>query len=144
MKNVERWVLQINDYFTITEACDDKQPLACIGLHSNGEALEWWLANRHKYTTWVEVKDPMRKYYVNNYVLERSFNKIGDLKPTGTVEKDLNDIDTLNVYAKMPDQHLINIILYGITRCLCQGMAHYEDLCSDASKWKEKLLHIDF
>ena len=44
----------------------------------------------------------------------------------------------------MTDQHVINIILNGITPRLRQAMAHYEDLCSDPSKWKEKLLHMDF
>ena len=39
---------------------------------------------------------------------------------------------------------LINIILNGITSYLRQTMAHYEDLCSDPSKWKSKLLHMDF
>ena len=44
----------------------------------------------------------------------------------------------------MTDHHLINIILNGITPRLCQAMAHYEDLRSDPSKWKEKLDHVDF
>ena len=44
----------------------------------------------------------------------------------------------------MTDNHLINIILNSITPCLCQAMADYEDLCCDPSKWKEKLLHMDF
>ena len=44
----------------------------------------------------------------------------------------------------MTTHHLINIILNYITPCLHQAMAHYEDLRSDPSKWKEKLLHMDF
>ena len=44
----------------------------------------------------------------------------------------------------MTDHNLINIILNGITPRLRQAMAHYEDLRSDPSKWKEKLLHMDF
>ena len=44
----------------------------------------------------------------------------------------------------MTDHHLINIILPGITPRICQAMAHYEDLRSDPSKWKEKLLYMDF
>ena len=43
----------------------------------------------------------------------------------------------------MTDHHLINIILNGITPSLRQAMAHYEDLHSDQSKWKEKLLHME-
>ena len=44
----------------------------------------------------------------------------------------------------MTDHHLINIILNGISPDLRQAMAHYEDLRYDPSKWKEKLLHMDF
>ena len=44
----------------------------------------------------------------------------------------------------MTDHHLINIIWNSITLRLCQAMPHKEDLRSDTSKWKEKLLHIDF
>ena len=43
----------------------------------------------------------------------------------------------------MTDHYLINIILNGITPRLRQAMAHYEDLHSDPSKWKEKLLQMD-
>ena len=60
------------------------------------------------------------------------------------MQKYLKGIDRLNVYAKMTDHHLIDIILNGITPRLCQAMTHYEDLRSDPSKWKEKLLHMDF
>ena len=44
----------------------------------------------------------------------------------------------------MTTHHLINIILNYITPCLHQAMAHYEDLRSDPSKWKEKLRQLDF
>ena len=44
----------------------------------------------------------------------------------------------------MTDYHLINIILNSINPSLRQAMAHYKDLCSNSSKWKEKLLYIDF
>ena len=60
------------------------------------------------------------------------------------MQKYLNDMDRLNVYAKMTDHHLINIILMGITPRLRQAMAPYKDLRSDPYKWKEKLLHMDF
>ena len=72
------------------------------------------------------------------------FNEIGDLKHKGTVQKYLNDINRLNVYAKMTDNHLINIILNGIIPRLCQAIACYENLHSNLSKWKEKLLYMDF
>ena len=106
--------------------------------------MEWRKSNKHKFNGWEEVKDAIREYNGNHYKPDRAFNEISDLKQTGTVQKYLYDIDRLNVYAKMSNYHLINIILNGITPRLCQTMAHYEDLCSDPSKWKEKLLYMDF
>ena len=44
----------------------------------------------------------------------------------------------------MTDQHLIYIILNSITPRLHQAIAYYKDLRSDPSKWKEKLLYMDF
>ena len=44
----------------------------------------------------------------------------------------------------MTDYHLINIILNGIESRLWQAIPPYEDLCCNASKWKKKLLHMDF
>ena len=96
------------------------------------------------YTTWEEVKDAIREYCGNHYKPDGAFKQISDLKQTGSVQKYLNKIDGLNVYAKMTDHHLINIILNSITPHLHQAMAHYEDLCSDLSKWQEKLLHMVF
>ena len=90
------------------------------------------------------VKNAIREYYGDHYKLDRAFNKISDLNQTGTVQKYLNDIDRLNVCAKMTDYHVINIILNGITPRLRQAMAHYKDPRSEPSKWKEKLLHMDF
>ena len=86
----------------------------------------------------------VREYYSDYYKQNRAFNKISDLKQTGTVQTYLNDIDRLNVYAKMTNHQLINIIWNGITSRLRQAMAHYEDLHSDLYKCKEKLLHMDF
>ena len=106
--------------------------------------MEWWKSNKHRFNAWEEVKAAIRKYYGDHYKPDRAFNEISDLKQTGIVQKYLNDIDRLNVYSKMTDYHLINIILNGITPRLCQTMAYYEDLRSDPSKWKEKLLHMDF
>ena len=96
------------------------------------------------YTTQEEVKYTIREYYSDHYKPERAFNTISDLEQTGAVQKYLNNIDRLNVYATMTDHHLINIILNGISSRLCQAIAHNEDLCSDPSKWKKKLLHMDF
>ena len=44
----------------------------------------------------------------------------------------------------MTDYHLIHIIWNSITSRLRQAMVHYEDLHSYLSKWKEKLLYMDF
>ena len=106
--------------------------------------MEWWKSNKHRCNACKEVKDTIRKYYGDHYKPDRAVNKISDLKQTGTVQKYLNDIIRLKVYAKMTNHHLINVILNGITPCLRQAIAYYKDLRSDPSKWKEKLLHIDF
>ena len=73
--------------------------------------MEWWKSNKDRFYAWEEVKDAIREYYSDHYKLDRAFNKICDLKQEGTVQKYLNDINRLNVYAKMTDDHLINIIL---------------------------------
>ena len=134
----------MDDYFTITQTRNEVQRLAYVGLCTEGNALEWWKYNKHIFNAWREVTATIREYYGDHYKPDRAFNEISDLKQTGTVQKYLNDIDRLNVYAKMTDHHLINIILNGITPCLRQAMGHYENLRSDPSKWKEKLLHMDF
>ena len=144
MKDLEGWILQINDYFTITQTRNGVQQLAYVGLCTEGDALEWWKSNKHRFNAWREVTAAIREYYGDHYKPDRAFNEISDVKQTGTVQKYLNDIDRFNIYAKMTDHHLVNIILNGITPRLRQAMAHYEDLRSDPSKCKEKLLHMDF
>ena len=143
MKDLEGWILHINDYFTMTQTRNKVQRLGYIGLCTEGDALEWWKYNRHRFNAWREVTDGITEYYGNHYKPDRAFNEISDLTQTDTVQKYLNDIDRLNVYAKMTDHYLINIILNGITPRPRQAMAHYEDLRSDPSKWKKKLLHMD-
>ena len=106
--------------------------------------MEWWKANRDRYTAWEEVKDTIRQYYGDHYQPERAFNDISYLKQTGMVRKYINNINRLTAYAKMTDHHLINIILNGITPCLCQAVAQNEDLRSNQSKLKKKLIHLDF
>ena len=144
MKDLEGWILLMDDYFTITQTRNQVQRLAHAGLCTEGDALEWWKSNKNRFNAWREVTAAMREYYGDHYKPNRAFNKISDLKQTGTVQKYLNDIDRLKVYAKMTDHHLINIILKSITTSLHQAMAHYEDLLADPSKWKEKVLHMDF
>ena len=144
MKDLEGWILQMYDYVTITQTRNKVQRLAYVGLYTEGDALEWWKSNKHPFNPWREVTATIREYYGDHYKPDRAFNVISDLKQTGTVQKYLNNIDRHNVYAKMTEHHLSNIIFNGITPRLCQAMAHYEDLRSDPSKWKEKLLHMDF
>ena len=134
----------MDNYFTITQTRNEVQRLACVGLCTAGDALEWWKSNKHRFIAWREVTAAIREYYGDHYKPDRAFNEISDLKETGTVQKYLNDIYRLNVYAKMTDHHHINIILNSITPRLRQAMANYEDLRSDPSKWKEKVLHMDF
>ena len=106
--------------------------------------MECWIANRYRHTTREAVKDAIRKYYGAYYKPDMAFNDISDLKQTDNVQKYLNNIDRFNVYVKMTNHHLINIIVNGITSRLRQTIAHCEDLRSDLSKWKEKLLRMDF
>ena len=40
MKDLEGWILQMDDYFTMTQTCNKVQRLACVGLCTEGEALE--------------------------------------------------------------------------------------------------------
>ena len=60
------------------------------------------------------------------------------------MHKYLNNMDELNIYANMPDQHLINIMLNGMTPRLPQATAHNNAVLSDLYKVKEKRLYIDF
>ena len=78
------------------------------------------------------------------YKPDRAFNTVSNLIQTGSVQKYLNNIDRLNVFAEMTNHHLVNIIWNGITPRLRQAIAHYEDLRSDPSKCKKKLLQMDF
>ena len=136
MKGPEGWILQMDDYFTITQTRNEIQRLAYIGLYTKGDALEWWKSNKHRFNIWAEVKDAIREYYGDHYKPDSAFNEINDVKQTGTVRKYLNNMDRLNVYTKMTEHHLMNISLNGIIPHLRQAMAHYDDLRSKASKWK--------
>ena len=133
MKDLEGWILQMDDYVTITQTCNEIQRLAYVALCTEGQALEWRKSNKHRFNAWREVTDSIREYYGDHYKLDRAFNEINDLKQTGTMQKYMNDIDLLNVYVKMTEDYLINIILNGITPGLRQAIPHYEDLHSDPS-----------
>jgi len=118
----------MDDFFKITLTRNEEQRLAYIGLCTKSEALEWWKANRQRHNTWEGVKEALRIYYGNHYQADQAYNEIVALKMTGTVQKYLNDIDRLNVYANMTDHHIINIVLNGIPPRLRLAMAHYENL----------------
>ena len=47
MKDLEGWILQMDDYFTITQTCNEVQQLAYVGLCTEGDALEWWKSNKY-------------------------------------------------------------------------------------------------
>ena len=144
MKDLEGWILQIYDYITIIQTCNKVQRLAYVGTCTEGDVLERWKCNKHRLNACREVAGATREYYADHYKPDRAFKEISDLKQAGTVQKYLNNIDRRNVYAKLSDHHLINIILNGITPRLRQAMPHYKDLCFDPSKWNEKLLHMHF
>ena len=76
MKNLEGYVLQINNYFTIRVTCNEEQQLSYVGLRTEGKALEWWKANRYMYTTGEEVEDAISEYYGDHYKMDGDFNEI--------------------------------------------------------------------
>ena len=55
MKDLEGWILQIDDYFTITQTRNEVQRLAYVGLCTEGDALEWWKSNKHRFNAWRDV-----------------------------------------------------------------------------------------
>ena len=55
MKDPEGWILQIDDYFRITQTRNGIQGWSYIGLYTEGDALEWWKSNKHKFNACEEV-----------------------------------------------------------------------------------------
>ena len=80
VKNLEGWILKMADYFTVTLTCNKQQRLVYVSLCTQGKALEWWTANKHRYTTWKQVKDAIREYYSDHCKPDEAFNEISDLK----------------------------------------------------------------
>ena len=144
IKNLEACILEMDNYFTIIQICNELHQLAYVGLYMAGDMLIWWKSTKYWVNTCGEVKDGIREYDADNYKLDRTCNETSDLKQTGTVQKYLIDINRLNVYTKMAIHHLINIFLNGIMNHLHQPMARCEDLRSNLANWKGKLLHMDF
>ena len=81
----------------------------------------------------------MREYYSNYNKPHKAFQEICKLKQTGTVQKYLYDIDKVNLYTKMINHYLINIILNIMKPRLCQTLPYYKNLYSNPTRWKEKL-----
>ena len=129
MEKLEGWLLQMDDYFTITRTQNERQRLAFVGSSTEGDALEWWKANRHRHDNWQDVKEAIRVYYGDHYQSDKAYNEIVALRQTGTRQKYLTEINHLKVYAGMTDHYLIYIVLNSITSCLRISMAHYEELC---------------
>ena len=75
MKDLEGWILQMDDYFTITQTRNEVQRLAYVGLCTEGEALEWWKSNNHWFNPWREVVDAIKEYYGDHYKLERALTR---------------------------------------------------------------------
>ena len=87
MKDLEGSIMQMDNYFTITQTHNETQRLAYIGLCAEGDALEWFKSKKHRFNGWKEVKAAIREYYGDYYKPERAINDISDLKHTGTVLK---------------------------------------------------------
>jgi len=128
MNALEGWILQMDEYFLITMITSEQQRLAYLSLCLEGKALEWWKTNRVKYTTWKEAQDGLYLYYGDHYRADRSYQKIIDLRQTGTVRDYLTELDSLNACTSIPEAQLINVILNELAPKLRGHMAHYEQL----------------
>ena len=90
--------------------------------------MEWWKSIKYRINPREEIKDAIMEYYGNCYKPDRDFNEISDFKQTSTVQKYVNYINRHNIYVKMNNHYLINIIWNSITPCLRQAIAYYKDL----------------
>ena len=127
-ERLEGWLLQVTANFTITDTRNERQRLAFVGLCMAGKALDWWKANKDKFTSWAEVQTGIELYNGDHYRADRAHLEIHELSQTGPVQDNLNEIDRLNTYAKIPDMARINIIMNNVTGPLRRSMAHYEHL----------------
>ena len=142
-ERLEGWLLQLTDYFTITGIRNERQKLAFVGLCMEGKALDWWKANKNKYSTWSEVQTGIELYYGDHYRADRAHLEIHELRQTGPVQDYLNEIDRLNTYAKIPDRAMINIIITKLSGPLRRSMAHYEHLRDNPDEWRKQLVRMD-
>ena len=140
---LDGWLLQVTAYYTITGTRNQRQSLAFVGLCMEGKALDWWKANKDKYSTWAEVQTGIELYYGDHYRANRAHLEIHELRQTGPVQDYLNDIDQLNTYAKIPDRAIINIIINKLTGPLRRSMAYYEHLRENPDECSKQLLRMD-
>ena len=80
MRDLEGWILQMNDYFTTIQTQNEVQRPAYIGLCTEGDALPWWKSNKHRFNAWEEVQEAIWEYYGDHYKPDMALNKISDLK----------------------------------------------------------------
>ena len=142
-ERLEGWLLQVTAYFTITGTRNERQRLAFVGLCMEGKALDWWKANKDKYSTWAEVQTGIEFYYGDHYRADSAHLEVHELRQTSTVQDYLNEIDRLNTYAKIPDMALINNIINKLTGPLRRSMAHYEHLRQNPVEWRKQLVRRD-
>ena len=105
MQNMERQFLNTYNYFNIIETRNGQQRLAYVGICIEDKALELLKANKYRYATCKQVKNAIREYYSDDCTPDWAFSEISDLWQIGTVQKLLNNINRLNVYAKITYQH---------------------------------------
>ena len=84
MKNLKRWILLMDDYFTIIQTLNEQQQLAYVGTCTEDKEFEWWIANRDRYTILEKVKHAIREFYNDHWKPNRAFNMISNLIQTGT------------------------------------------------------------
>ena len=141
-ERLEGWLLPVTAYFTITGTRNERQRLAFIGLCMQGKALDWWKANKNKYSTWAEVQTGIQLYYGDHYQADRAHLEINELRETDQVHNYLNEIDRFNNYAKIPDRAMINIIINNVTGPLRRSMAHYEYLRENPDECSKQLVRM--
>ena len=61
-ERLEDSLLQVTAYFPITGTRNERQRLAFVGLCMEGKALDWWKANKDKYSSWAEVQTGIQLY----------------------------------------------------------------------------------
>ena len=92
-ERLEGWLLQVTTYITITGTRNERQRLAFVGLCMEGKALDWWKANKDKYTCWAEVQTGIELYCGDHYHADRACLEIHKLRQTGAVQDYPNEID---------------------------------------------------